>query len=103
MAKNTSKKIKELKGIKPEKISEEELTSLQETIRNIDKLTAEIGRYEIQKQNLLTHMQTLQETISDKRTEFMSEYGSDNINIQTGEIAYPEETTNPEENGQVNS
>ena len=37
MAKNTTKKIKELKGIKPEKITKEELSKVQDTIDNINK------------------------------------------------------------------
>ena len=36
------------------------------------------------------------------RGEFLEKYGTDNINIQTGEIAYPEENPNPEENGEIN-
>ena len=32
MAKNTTKKIKELKGIKPEKITDEQLSNVQSTI-----------------------------------------------------------------------
>ena len=52
---------------------------------------------------MLTAMQKVQGEIDVKRTEFMDKYGSDNINIQTGEIAYPEETPKAEENGEVNS
>ena len=103
MAKNTTKKIKELKGIKPEKIEEKELAGLQTIIRNIDRLTADIGRMETQKYAMLVAMQKVQEEINVKRVEFMDKYGSDNINIQTGVIAYPEETTNTKENGEVNS
>ena len=101
--KGTNAKIKELKGIKPEKIEEQELTDLQATIRNIDRLTTEIGRIETQKYSMLVALQEGQGEINTKRTEFLEKYGSDNINIQTGEIAYPEETPNPEENGEVNS
>jgi len=103
MAKGTNAKIKELKGIKPEKIEEQELIDLQTTIRTIDRLTADIGRMETQKYAMLTAMQKVQEEINEKRTEFMGKYGSDNINIQTGEIAYPEETPNPEESGEADS
>ena len=101
--KGTNAKIKELKGVKPEKIEEQELTDLQTIIRNIDRLTADIGRMETQKYAMLVAMQKVQEEINVKRVEFMDKYGSDNINIQTGVIAYPEETTNAEENGEVNS
>ena len=101
--KGTSKKIKELKGIKPKKIEEKELAGLQVVIRTIDRLTNDIGRMETQKYSMLVAMQKVQEEINTKRGEFMEKYGSDNINIQTGEIAYPEETTNTEDNGEVNS
>tara|TARA_R110001606_G_scaffold243592_1_gene391401 strand:- start:247 stop:570 length:324 start_codon:yes stop_codon:yes gene_type:complete len=101
--KGTNAKIKELKGVKPEKIEEKELTHLQTIIRNIDRLTADIGRMETQKYAMLVAMQKVQEEINTKRVEFMDKYGSDNINIQTGAIAYPEETLKAEENGEVNS
>ena len=106
MAKGTNAKIKELKGIKPEKIEEKELTNLQTIIRNIDRITADIGRMETQKYAMLIAMQKVQEEINVKRVEFMDKYGSDNINVQTGAIAYPEETpetTPQQENGEVNS
>ena len=35
------------------------------------------------------------------RKNFYKEYGTDNINIQTGEISYPEEP-NTSENGETN-
>ena len=101
--KGTSRKIKELKGIKPEKLDEKELNSLQSTIRTIDKLTDDVGRLEIQKYALLKAMEKTQDTIQGLRKTFMKNYGTDNINIQTGEIAYPEETPNPEENGKADS
>ena len=81
MAKGTNAKIKELKGVKPEKIEEQELTDLQTIIRNIDRLTADIGRMETQKYAMLVAMQKVQEEINVKRVEFMDKYGSDNINI----------------------
>ena len=87
--------------LKPEKIKEDELNSLQATIRTMDKLTDDVGRMEVQKYALLKAMEKTQETIQDLRKTFMSEYGTDNINIQTGEISYPEEKPNPKENGEA--
>jgi hypothetical protein len=72
MAKGTNAKIKELRGIKPEKIT---------------------GRMETQKYAMLVAMQKAQGQIDTMRNDFLEKYNSDNINIQTGEIAYPEETT----------
>tara|TARA_R110000744_G_scaffold103384_2_gene198233 strand:+ start:396 stop:725 length:330 start_codon:yes stop_codon:yes gene_type:complete len=109
MAKGTTAKIKELKGIKPEKITDIELNELQTTVRGIDRATVDIGRLEIQKHLAVIGIDKLQEEIEGMRNNFMKVYGTDNINIQTGDIAYaeetPETTQTPEiiENGEVNS
>ena len=100
MTKNTTKKIKELKIENPEKITDSELSTLQATVRTIDRLTADVGRIEIQKYAILKAMEKVQETIEKLRTDFTKIYGTDNVNIQTGEIAYAPET---QENGEVNS
>ena len=47
MAKNTSKKIKELKGIKPEKITQEQLDKVQKVLNSINKTNFKIGSLEI--------------------------------------------------------
>ena len=98
--KGTNAKIKELKVEKPENISEEELTGLQTTIRTMDRLTSDIGRIELQKQSILASVQDVQKQIQDLRDNFLKIYGTDNVNIQTGELAYPNEE---KENGEVNS
>jgi histone acetyltransferase (RNA polymerase elongator complex component) len=88
-----TKKEKVIDFTKPERLSEEELVQLQATIRTIDRLTADVGRIEVQKHAALIAMQKVQGNVDEMRTEFMNKYGTDNINIQTGEIAYaPEET-----------
>ena len=91
MAKGTTKKIKELKIEKPEKITETELGELQSTVR---------GRIEVQKYSVMKAMEKIQGTIESMREDFMKTYGTDNVNIQTGAIAYAPE---PQENGEVNS
>ena len=100
MAKGTNAKIKELKGIKSEKITDSELEKLQSTVRTIDRLTIDIGRMEIQKHAIMTAMEKVQGEIETLRKDFLAKYGTDNVNIQTGEIAYTSET---QENGEVNS
>ena len=97
--KGTNAKIKELKVEKPENISEEELKGLQTVIRNMDRLTSDVGRIELQKQTILASVQEVQAQIQDLRENFMKIYGTDNVNIHTGELAYPSQ----EENVEVNS
>jgi FtsZ-binding cell division protein ZapB len=90
MAKNTSKKIKELKGIKPEKITDEQLKKVQAVINDINKFQLEIGILETKKHNFLHHISQSQEQIGEMQIEFEKEYGTSDINIQDGTIKYPE-------------
>ena len=95
MAKNTSKKIKELKGVKPEKINEEELNKVQSVINNINRAQLEIGSFETKKHNMLHHVSSLQEQLSKMQVEFKKNYGTDDFNIQYGTINYEkDEQTN---------
>ncbi len=101
MAKNTSKKIKELKGIKPEKINDQELAQLQSAIKTIDNLTAEVGGIEVRKHSLLKAMESVHSRLEAQRVNIQKEYGTDNINLQDGTISYPETNVNLS-NGEVN-
>ena len=93
MAKRKTPKVDKVIDLTPkaEKISEQELTSLQATIKTIDKLTVDVGRMEIQKYGLMKAMESVQQNIETIRQGFNSKYGTDNINIQDGTIGYPEE------------
>jgi len=101
MAKNTSKKIKELKGVKPEKINDQELAQLQSAIKTIDNLTAEVGGIEVRKHSLLKAMESVHSRLEAQRVNIQKEYGTDNINLQDGTISYPETNVNLS-NGEVN-
>jgi len=101
MAKNTSKKIKELKGVKPEKINDQELAQLQSAIKTIDNLTAEVGSIEVRKHSLLKAMESVHSRLEAQRVNIQKEYGTDNINLQDGTISYPETNVNLS-NGEVN-
>ena len=103
MAKNTSKKIKELKGIKPEKVDEQELARMQSSIKTIDQLTHEVGTIEVRKHALMKAMESVQQRIEAFRGELMKKYGTDNVTIADGTINYPEENPQPkaEENGEA--
>ena len=88
MAKNTSAKIKELKGIKPEKITDEQLEKVQAVINDINKSQIEIGQMETKKHAIMHHISALQEAVGEIRQEFEKEYGTADINIQDGIINY---------------
>ena len=86
MAKNTVKKIKELKGEKPTRISNEELDQVQSVINDVNRAQLEIGSMESKKHNLLHHVSILQEKLGKMQVEFEKTYGTANINIQDGTI-----------------
>jgi len=88
--KGTNAKIKELKGIKPEKITDEQLEKVQTLINDINRSQMELGQMETKKHAILHHVSSLQEAIGVVREEFEKEYGTSDVNIQDGIINYPE-------------
>ena len=94
--KGTSKKIKELTGVKPEKITDEQLKKVQDTINNLNKSQLEIGSIELRKHDILHGIAGMRDELTVLQGEFQKEYGTFDINIQDGTINYPKE------NGEVN-
>jgi hypothetical protein len=88
MAKNTTKKIKELKAEKPSKITNEELNQVQSVINNINRVQMEIGSIESKKHSLLHGVAELQEKLHTMQKKFMDSYGTSDINVQNGTINY---------------
>ena len=95
MAKGTNAKIKELKGIKPEKITDEQLKKVQDTVNSINRAQLEIGSMEIKKHEMMHNIAGLRDELTLLQGEFEKDYGTFDINIQDGKINYPE-------NGEVN-
>jgi len=91
MAKKTNAKIKELKGIKPEKITDEQLKKVQDTVNNINRAQLEIGSVELKKHEMMHQIAGLRDELTLLQTEFDKEYGTFDINIQDGTINYSED------------
>jgi hypothetical protein len=91
MAKNTSAKIKELKGIKPEKITDEQLKKVQDTVNNINRAQLEIGSIELKKHEMMHQIAGLRDELTLLQGEFEKDYGTFDINIQDGTINYGED------------
>tara|TARA_R110001606_G_scaffold380594_1_gene541200 strand:- start:38 stop:340 length:303 start_codon:yes stop_codon:yes gene_type:complete len=94
--KGTNAKIKELKGIKPEKITDEQLKKVQDTVNNLNRSQLEIGSMELKKHEIMHKMAGLRDELTVLQSDFEKEYGTFDINIQDGIINYPE-------NGQADS
>jgi len=87
MAKRKTKKVE-----KVTKISNEHLSKMQDIINNLNRSQMEIGSMESRKHNLLHHVTSFQSQLSVMQDELKKEYGTDNINIHTGEINQDEQT-----------
>ena len=94
--KGTNAKIKELKGIKPEKITDEQLKKVQDSVNNINRAQLEVGAMELKKHEIMHQIAGLRDELTVLQGEFEKEYGTFDVNIQDGTINYPE-------NGEVNS
>ena len=94
--KGTNSKIKELKGVKPEKITDKQLEEVQKLINDINRSQMELGQMETKKHAILHNVSLLQEGIGSMRDTFEKDYGTSDIDIQSGTINYPKE------NGEAN-
>ena len=97
MAKRKTKKEKVI-DLKPkaEKITEEQLKKVQETINILNRSQLENGSMELRKHELLHNIAGFRDELSLLQKELEKEYGTFDINIQDGTINYPKE------NGEVN-
>ena len=89
--KGTNAKIKELKGIKPEKINETQLKKVQDTVNGINRGQLELGSMEIKKHEMMHGIAGLRDELNALQVEFEEEYGTFDVNIQDGIINYPKE------------
>ena len=89
--KGTNSKIKELKSIKPEKITDEQLKKVQETVNNLNRSQLEIGSMEVKKHEMMHQIAGLRDELTLLQTEFDKEYGTFDINIQDGTINYEDD------------
>ena len=87
MAKQKTKKVE-----KPTKISNEHLNKMQDIINNLNRAQIEVGSLETKKHALLHHVSSIQDSLAEMQENLKKEYGTDDINIHTGEINYNEQT-----------
>ena len=79
---------------KPEKITNEQLSKMQGIINNLNRAQLEIGSIESRKHALLHHVTNFQDELASMQSELKKEYGTDNIDIRTGEINHDNEQVN---------
>ena len=74
-----------------EKITEEQLKSIQDLVGQINNGQLQIGQLETQKHTLLHQIAEVQKGLKDFQDELEKEYGKVNVNIQDGTITPKEE------------
>ena len=89
--KGTNAKIKELKGVKPESISKEQLDKVQSVVNRINQAQMDIGQLESRKHQALHYIAGINDELTLLQEELKKEYGTDDINIKDGTINYGED------------
>ena len=91
MAKTKTKKEKVI-DLKPkaEKITDEQLKKVQDTVNGINRSQLEIGSLELRKHEMMHNIAGIRDELTLLQGEFEKEYGTFDINIQDGIINYPE-------------
>ena len=89
MTKTKAKKEKVI-DLKPkaDKITDEQLKKVQDTVNNINRSQMEIGQMESRKHEMLHVVAGLRDNLAKLQTEFQKEYGTVDISIQDGTINY---------------
>ena len=89
--KGTNSKIKELKTEKPEKVSQKQLDSIQRIVNKLNQAQMNIGQLESRKHQVLHMIAGTNDELTLLQDELDKEYGTNDVNIETGEINYPKE------------
>jgi len=89
--KGTNSKIKELKGIKAERVTDEQLKKIQDTVNNINRSQLELGMMELKKHDMMHNIATVRDSLIGFQAELEKDYGTFDIDIQTGVINYDED------------
>ena len=93
MAKRKTPKTEKVIDLTPkaEKITDEQLKKVQDTVNIINRSQLEIGSIELQKHELMHRVAGARDELTILQDEFQKEYGTFDIDIQTGTINYPKD------------
>ena len=83
MAKRKTPKVE-----KPKKITNDQLNKVQGIIHDMNRFKMEIGTMESRKHAVLHTIAGLNDQLTLMKNEFEGQYGTTDINIETGEIKY---------------
>ena len=84
-------KKEEMVDLKPEKITDEQLKNVQQVVNGINRAQLEIGSMEVKKHELMHQVAGNRDQLTLLQAEFEKDYGTYDIDIQTGKINYKED------------
>ena len=91
MAKRKTPKVE---ALRPNKISEEQLTTLKNLAKGINAARMDIGALEVRKHEAMHAVMEMQGMLLDLQNKFKEQYGTDNVDINDGTIKYNEDGSN---------
>jgi hypothetical protein len=76
------------------KVTDQELAKIQEMNTDFNKSKMALGDLELQKQNIIRHVDSLKKEFAEHEKMLIEKYGIDSvINVQTGEITQKQNDT----------
>ena len=99
MAKRKTPKTEKVIDLTPkaENVTEEQLKKIQGIVDRINRTQMDIGQLESRKHQALHYMAGINDELGSMQNELNEQYGTFDIDIQTGTINYPKE------NGETNT
>ena len=85
------KKKEEVVDLKPEKITDEQLSEVQRVVNAMNRGQMELGMLETRKHNMLHDVAVIQDKLAKMQGEFEKQYGTFDVNIQDGTINYKDD------------
>ena len=91
MAKRKTPKAEKIVDLKPkaEKVTDEQIKKIQGIVDRINRTQMDIGQLESRKHQALHYMAGVNDELSLMQNELNEQYGTFDIDIQTGKIIYP--------------
>ena len=103
MAKRKTPKAEKVIDLAPkaENVTEEQLKKIQGIVDRINRTQLDIGQLESRKHQALHYIANVNDELAATQNELKEQYGTFDVDIQTGQINYPPENPNAPENGET--
>ena len=86
-----TKKEEVIDFTKPTVVTKEQLQKIQDTVNNLNRAQLDIGMMEIKKHEMTHKVAGLRDELVLLQSELEKEYGTFDVDIQSGTINYPKE------------